>query len=105
MKFVFNSISQNSILTLLYVFGKKAESPETFQDLTKYLREYRDACKLTMGDGGGGIKMICGQEIENIEKRDTNPMYFVAPQCGALRISAYRDFQPNPIHPIHPIHL
>ena len=23
---------------------------------------------------------------------------FLAPQSGALRISAYRDFQPNPIH-------
>ena len=68
MKFVFNSISQNSILTMLYVFGKKTESPETFQDLTKYLREYRDACKLTMGDGGGGIKMVCSQEIDIVKR-------------------------------------
>ena len=29
--------------------------------------------------------------------------YLLAPQSGALRISAYRDFHPIPSHPIHPL--
>ena len=31
--------------------------------------------------------------------------YLLAPQSGALRINAFRDFQPIPSHPTHPIPL